>query len=331
MSLFIDVHCHLYGVSHIPMLTVLERYGWKLTAGLKLDIKRVRRLVETTEGSTMEILSQLITEVRRFLAERQATTTIVLTPLIIYFEKEDKRKLLDQQANDLSEAIQDICALPENAGVRIYPFIGVDPAVPGSLDIVKKYVKRKKKGDEELKNGEFIGVKLYPPLNVDIARRAANKLFKYCERHDIPITTHGSDKGFISKKINKGVAEDLSNPGRWRPVFEKFPNLRVNFAHFGGLNQSWIDTIKTYITEGRNVYTDVAYQLAADPRGCAQAVKEWMDDPILASRVLFGTDYYSTIQEIMLYRAYAMPLKKRIGRKNFAAISDTNPRVFLRL
>jgi predicted TIM-barrel fold metal-dependent hydrolase len=331
MSTFIDVHCHLYGVSHIPMLTVLERYGWKLSAGLKLDIKRVRRFVETAESETQEILTQLLTEVRKFLADKRASTTIILTPLVIYFEKEDKRKLLHQQASDLQEAIQNICALPENANVRIYPFIGIDPTAAESIDILRTYIKRNKRNNSELRNGDFIGVKIYPPLNVDITRRSANRIFKYCERHDIPITTHGSDKGFISKNINKGIAEDLSNPGRWKLVFEKFPNLRVNFAHFGGLNQSWIDTIKAYITEGRNVYTDVAYQLATSPRDCVLAVKEWMENPMLASRVLFGTDYYSTIYEVMFYRTCTIPFKKGIGKKNFTAISDTNPRAFLRL
>lgn len=266
MSEFIDVHCHLFDVSHIPMKTILLRYGALLSIGLgnwkfsSLD-DRVRKLVETTESSTLQILEQLVAEIREFLTHERTPMfnpdTIVLTPLVMYFEKEDKRKPLDKQASDVKEAIKTFCNLSENSNVRMYPFIGIDPMLPGAVQIVKHYITRPR-SQVGAQNGEFIGVKIYPPLNVDVFDSSVDPFLAHCESNDIPITTHGSKGGFVSDELDLRTAAMYSHPRRWKRVLKKFPNLRLNFAHLGGLKGDWIETIDEYIKTGcPNVYNIV--------------------------------------------------------------------------
>jgi len=339
MSEFIDVHCHLFDVSHIPMKTLLRRYGALLSIGLEdwkfstLD-ERVRKLVETTESTTLQILEQLVTEIREFLTHEQTPMfnpdTIILTPLVMYFEKEDERKPLDKQASDVKEAIKTFCSLPENSNVFVYPFIGIDPMLPGAVHVVKTYITRPK-GQMGAQNGEFIGVKIYPPLNVDVFDSSVDALFAHCELNDIPITTHGSHGGFVSDDIHLRTAAKYSNPRRWEGVLKNFPNLRLNLAHLGGLKYHWIKTIDGYIKAGYpNVYTDVAYKLS-HTRHCLRIVNAWVADPQLAPHLLFGTDYYAVIQEKEHYMDYAGPFKRGIAENDFVTLSETNPKAFLRL
>jgi predicted TIM-barrel fold metal-dependent hydrolase len=89
----------------------------------------------------------------------------------------------------------------------------------------------------------FVGVKVYPtvgflPLgNAGVATdavrggaldRALRALYATCEAEEIPITAHASP----SNQFALGYGE-LAAPAHWAPVLREFPNLRLNFGHFG--------------------------------------------------------------------------------------------------
>ena len=89
----------------------------------------------------------------------------------------------------------------------------------------------------------FIGVKLYPPVGFlplgnagfspDAARgqaldQALRALYATCEAEEIPITAHASP----GNEFALGYGQ-LAAPERWAPVLREFPNLRLNFGHFG--------------------------------------------------------------------------------------------------
>lgn len=97
-------------------------------------------------------------------------------------------------------------------------------------------------------------------------------VYAFCQENKIPITVHNSDAGFacfstvlnvrgdvfsngtlfkvngkirfdnrfFSRHVSEAIAErakKLNHPKLWELVLSKFPNLHINFAHFGGSGQ----------------------------------------------------------------------------------------------
>jgi len=151
---------------------------------------------------------------------------------------------------------------------RVKPFLGIDARRSKKQDLVK--LVREKILEE---GALFAGVKIYTPTGfspTDPALFGENGIYELCEKHSIPITVHCSSEGFSthanSLKIdgfvnlnNKVVHMDneivrfgipffslrlrtaikeraltLNHPLLWGKVFEKYPNLTLNLAHFGG-------------------------------------------------------------------------------------------------
>ena len=201
MKRFMDIHCHLFNTNHLPMITLLRRYGAILSVSL-VDVpliqidNRVRKLISTCEKTLQSSLTQLVNEIEASFPEGRPDS-IVLTPLVMYFEVEDPIKKLTQQVNDLKKAIEKYSAEAGHSHISINPFVGVDPTRKNAVKILSKYVTRSK-GKTGASNGEFIGVKIYPPLNVELdlhEHPCLNEFFEYCQTNDIPITTHASPGG----------------------------------------------------------------------------------------------------------------------------------------
>jgi len=139
---------------------------------------------------------------------------------------------------------------------KVRPFLAVDPRRINVMSLVRQFVK---------KQGPFYGVKLYPNLGYRIDLQGNpfwDDLFKFCVKDDIPITYHSSHGGF-----NFPFAADCSDygdPSDWIPVLEKYPTLRVDFAHFGGAitdsnkpGYHWKETVAQLLAKP-NVYTDLS-------------------------------------------------------------------------
>lgn len=65
---------------------------------------------------------------------------------------------------------------------------------------------------------------------------AMMKLFDWCAANSVPIMAHtnnsyGAGPGYGTR----------ADPIYWEPVLQRFPNLRVNFAHFGGFDEAFSD------------------------------------------------------------------------------------------
>lgn len=180
----------------------------------------------------------------------------VLKPNLEMFEKTNFQNQIDEL-----ETLALRCS-------RVKPFLGIDARRSKKLDLVQ--LVKEKIID---KGALFAGVKLYAPTGFSPTHPAlfgSGGVYEICERHRIPITVHCSSEGFSTQansvKIeglvnlnNKLVQMDneiirfgipffslrmraaikeraltLNHPKIWRKVFEKYPSLNLNMAHFGG-------------------------------------------------------------------------------------------------
>ena len=118
------------------------------------------------------------------------------------------------------------------------------------------------------------GVKLHPDIQkVKLDDPRMHKMYELCEGR-LPMLLHTGDCRY-----------DNSNPNRLIPILEKYPNLTVIGAHFGGWS-IWEEATKQLYTY-KNFLVDCSSSLYA-------ISKEKAKELILAygtDRVLFGTDY----------------------------------------
>jgi len=169
----------------------------------------------------------------------------------------------------------------------------------------------------------FMGIKVYPPLGFDpwpepgIERDKVCILYEYCIKNNIPITAHCSPGGFIVDKSFK----DFSSPYKWEMVLKYYNELRLNLAHFGGVeNKKWPEKITSMILEYDtarsdykypNLYTDISYQ--GVDRNSYKKLKRLIEKNIegeekkrrrLLEHIIFGSDFMINLQDIGSYSDY---------------------------
>jgi predicted TIM-barrel fold metal-dependent hydrolase len=157
----------------------------------------------------------------------------------------------------------------------IRPFFSVDPRreYKGKINTIKN-LEAKLLGDNPKFAGVKLytpaGFSPTDPVLMGTAKQKG--VYKFCVENNIPITVHNSNAGFaclstvlkvrghvnlnnIVVRINKPIkfqhkffslktseaiherATALNHPKLWALVLKKYPNLTINFAHFGGSNQ----------------------------------------------------------------------------------------------
>lgn len=175
----------------------------------------------------------------------------------------------------------------------------------------------------------FVGIKLYPAMGFFPDDPRLFELYEWCEAAQIPILMHtikGSVyyRGDLSKfanhprviyplyKNNKEFQrnftevrqfsnaefpQDRKNPG----VFDLFPQLKFCFAHFGGTDFTWNQDIVALINGvnggNNNIYTDVSYVHSDAKFVASKVLPPLKTNPLLSTKLLFGTDFYMTEQE----------------------------------
>ena len=83
----------------------------------------------------------------------------------------------------------------------------------------------------------------------------------------------------------------LNHPRIWRKVLEKYPDLTLCLAHFGGESIEWRMEIAQLMRDFINVYTDLSCM--TDEKKLKQIKKEYFDknDPI-AEKIMYGSDFF---------------------------------------
>lgn len=207
----------------------------------------------------------------------------------------------------------------------------------------------------------FFGIKIYPALGYDPSDFRLWPIYEICEKYQIPVLTHcggesistdklkftifeGEKKSLIDSTNRKEVAYILNNPKRWAIVLEKFPQLKINFAHFGGYetwenpsevnfkNQIRKECIFDFMRKYDNVYADFSYNLVEI--NLSKNLKEILiSDEKILNRTLFGTDYWVVNKEGDLLKEQKIFLEemdrnyKKINISNL--LTCTNPKKYL--
>lgn len=280
-------------------------------------------------------------------------TRMILTPLLmdfnvsgvdtggIYYNRSPEKPLV-KQIGDMFEGIKIYRRRRPGGFFDIFPFLGVNPALYSLKSLGKlfsrylgffplprglfskafTFASRLDITSELSGRGLFSGLKLYPPLGFDPwpdgdpdELEKVLFIYEYCSSKGIPITTHCDDLGFRAVPVRKSMT--YSDPARWRPVFERFPELKVNFAHFGRqykrrygivVQRSWFREIIRLCLDYPNVYTDLSFT------GCRPGFYLFLSRElakmrpagrdILLGRIMFGSDFMINLLEVPSYYDY---------------------------
>jgi predicted TIM-barrel fold metal-dependent hydrolase len=252
----------------------------------------------------------------------------------------------------------------------VFPFLAVDPRRPGIANYAMENV-----GKGKL----FAGIKLYCPTGYSptdplLFGPAGERggIYAFCEDNGIPVTTHNSDGGFatLAKSVfvtgdiqvngklhnlnnervifSKAIHEKdavyeraltLNHPLIWEKVAEKYPNLLLNLAHFGGGRQLeaamdnpdnvnlWSNRIISLLKDNRyKVYTDVSCFSDFNSIDKLIASKVY---PEIKKRILYGSDYTLLLLFEDNFDENVRLFRTKFG-SDFDIIARENPEVFLK-
>ena len=252
----------------------------------------------------------------------------------------------------------------------VFPFLAIDPRRPGIAEYAKANV-----GKGKL----FAGVKLYCPNGYSPTdpllfgtEGKRDGIYAFCEDNGIPVTAHNSDGGFATLaksvvinglihvngkliqlnnellKFSKAITEKdaiyeralaINHPLVWGKVAEKYPNLRLNLAHFGGGRQLeaamdnpdnlnlWSNRIIELIKDSRNnVYTDVSCFSEFSSIDKLIASKVY---PEIKKRILYGSDYTLLLLFEDDFDENIRQFRNKFG-SDFDIIARENPKEFLK-
>ncbi|HSJ62646.1 MAG TPA: amidohydrolase family protein [Gemmatimonadaceae bacterium] len=214
---------------------------------------------------------------------------------------------------------------------RIFPFVAINPRRSAYLDILRRAV-------EEM---GFCGVKLYPSLGYAVDTSAMRKVYDYCIREDIPLLVHCTDGGFYR---DAGAIAN-SDPDKWYPVLDDYPELRLCFGHCGGWRglvgggppapDSWAEEVVGYIRSFPNVCADLSYHVDMMAGGALETdyfatLHALLADPTVAGRILFGTDAW-LVRLNITDAHYWKYFERHLTADEFRQITEEAPRRFLGL
>jgi predicted TIM-barrel fold metal-dependent hydrolase len=245
------------------------------------------------------------------------------------------------------EELKDLYMHPEYRDMMI-PFIAVDPRRPRIEELLKEYIDKH----------NFRGIKLYPPLGYYPFDPALDPVYSFAEEKQIPIIAHCSPGGVYGRyKItpemrkhpktgalieggSKKFFKNYTDPANYHYVLERFPNLIICLAHFGGgaewaeylknplpgpESSSWLSKVSRLIQKYPNVYADVAY--TASEEEYRSMIKVLINTEELREKILYGSDFYM-VQMDNTEREFGINLRAFLGEDDYRQIAVTNPLKF---
>jgi uncharacterized protein len=313
--------------------------------GRKTSFGRYVQILETTYHRSQRDIFEIV---RGFYPEG---TRFVVLPLDMTHLNAGALELgIDAQHAELA-ALRD--AFPDT----VVPFAGVDPRHD---DVVDRTIVL-------LEQHGFRGIKLYPPTGFHPYDRRLWPLYEYAEERGVPVLTHCKFPASVQYRgeptpemrtdpatgdvLDLGRDELLrrfTDPDACLPVLERFPRLRLCLAHFGGPDEwrryldhpwsssaapaerSWLSKILDMIRSERfpNLWTDISFTIYVDEE-YVYLLKVLLSDPVVSSRVLFGSDFYVVEAAPLEERRQSARLRAVVGEELFDRMARENPRAYL--
>ncbi len=171
-----------------------------------------------------------------------------------------------RQVKKVNEALASDIAVARAEGFHAYGFAGMHQ---DTLDFAEEI-------DYAASLG-LCGVKIHPDIQgVDIDDKRFMPLYAELEKRSLPLYLHmGDDRAEYR----------FSEPEKLTHILDKFPNLIVFAAHFGGY-KAWADA-SNYLAGCKNVYFDTSSALwTMTPEYARQLI-----DTFGVKNIMFGTDY----------------------------------------
>jgi predicted TIM-barrel fold metal-dependent hydrolase len=356
-----NCHVHTFTHAHTPVhfvpfpLNHMLKVGW-IRKGLSKIVmhfdrgrrSRVARYIKILEVSYRGTQEDVFLVVKNFYPEG---TRFVLLPMDMELMGAGK---CDENADTQHDKIRELTAKYPKL---ILPFAAADPR---REDTVPKTLHR-------LEKEGFRGIKLYPTMGYHPNDAALRPLYEYAEKHSTPILTHCSRpasvqfRGKPTERMRKDpvTGADLhknrlelltlfTSPEAYVPILDAHPKLTLCLAHFGGAgdwgrflddqgtagargsDRSWLSIILELIRSEKypNLYTDVAYTVFANDE-YVHLLKVLLSDPVVARRVLFGSDFYVVESAELEERRRAVRVRAVLGEELFRQLAVDNPRTFL--
>jgi predicted TIM-barrel fold metal-dependent hydrolase len=352
----IDVHTHIFNFKYVPdgyfqKFLVRRKDVWKVSIFLdnllpwtdKDKLSSYAQFLKTGNGESMkDIFDNMV---------RYYPPKTIFTPLMMDLQFGFKGCAAED--NTFDDQVREMIGIKKSNSDIVFPFLAVDPRRDGILDLVQQYVGEHK---------DFSGIKIYPALGYLPSHPRLMEVFGYCADKGIPVTTHCSKGGVrtdfysvpVEGTVFNGIGYEFINekkrfflkykwkgffndPRNWVPVLEKYNNLRLNLAHFGGEDEwrfylegkkgTWVDKVMNLAIHYDNVYTDISYTFCH--RDYYPAIKKMIAGP-LGEKILFGSDYYMAEMEGHFYSSINTVFVELTGDE-LHRISEDNPRKFLGL
>ncbi len=321
-------------------------------------------------NSEDDLWKEYLNEKKRFIEESRAFQEMEEeTEFVSGSRGLFKRRTESDGWNEQIRQIEELKKYPEYKEM-VFPFLAVDPRRKNIAEYAMNNV-----GKGKL----FIGIKLYCPTGYSPTDPVLfgpdgerGGIYAFCEDNGIPVTTHNSDGGFatLAKEVkvtgliqvngklhrlndellkfstaihHKNAVYEraltLNHPLLWEKVVEKYPNLLLNLAHFGGGSQLnlalenpentnlWTNKIIALLKDSRyKVYTDVSCFTEFE------VIAKLLTSPVyreIKPRILYGSDYTLLLLFEDNFEENVRQFKEKFG-KDFDVIARKNPEEFLR-
>lgn len=199
-------------------------------------VKRVEKLaLAITKGSQEGVYKELI--------ETYKKDGLNNFRFVVLCQDMDHNCYQNNHKNILAQ-MEEVSRMRRSYGAECLPFVGIDPRhapeLNTSRDIAKIYIEQK----------SFVGIKIYPASGFFPTDPKLDRVFKYAEENDLPIMIHFnvgvifyrknlSDVNaaagvMFHTKDNALFQMNFANPILFEKVLQKYPKLKLCFAHFSG-------------------------------------------------------------------------------------------------
>lgn len=277
-----------------------------------------------------------------------------------FFAQENEQTIIDSERN-FQEQIGMILDCKKALKNKVLPFFVIDPRRKGIFDMFLRHVVEEK----NFKGVKIYCPNGYTPTDPMLfgIQEGDECVYSICERLGIPIIAHCSRGGFATYQkaicvsghiMDKDlqnilpvhdfeldfehdldhrnsmvyeVCARLNHPRLWELVLERYPNLKLDLAHWGGESAEWRGMITEMLRKYPNLHTDLA---CTEEKYFLEQVKELTDPSkeFLHEKVLYGSDYHILMLFSDSIDSYLKMFLSNLPKALWDRISITNPKNF---